>query len=94
MLQKGTIFWTSQDRAIIFAAFYAGGLVATLASEVLNRYIGATRSVLYGGIANVVGTFLTPFVASQTNFGTFPIILLRFVMGFGQVINMIWQYYF
>ncbi|KAF1750482.1 hypothetical protein GCK72_017032 [Caenorhabditis remanei] len=81
---KGTIFWTSQDRAVIFASFYAGGLIATLASEVLNRYIGATRTVLYGGIANVVGTFLTPFVASQTNFGTFPIILLRFVMGFGQ----------
>ncbi|CAI2354506.1 unnamed protein product [Caenorhabditis sp. 36 PRJEB53466] len=81
---RGTIFWTSQDRAIIFASFYAGGLAATLASELLNRYIGATRSVLYGGIANVVGTFLTPFVASQTNFGTFPIILLRFVMGFGQ----------
>ncbi|CAL2045695.1 hypothetical protein CAEBREN_14222 [Caenorhabditis brenneri] len=81
---KGTIFWTSHDRAIIFASFYAGGLAATLASEVLNRYIGATKSVLYGGIANVVGTFLTPFVASQTNFGTLPIILLRFVMGFGQ----------
>uniref|UniRef100_A0A1I7T557 MFS domain-containing protein n=1 Tax=Caenorhabditis tropicalis TaxID=1561998 RepID=A0A1I7T557_9PELO len=81
---KGTIFWTSQDRAIIFASFYAGGLAATLASEVLNRYIGAKRVVLYGGVANVVGTFLTPFVASQTNFGTLPIILLRFVMGFGQ----------
>ncbi|PIC28144.1 hypothetical protein B9Z55_020157 [Caenorhabditis nigoni] len=81
---RGTIYWTSHDRAIIFAAFYVGGLVATLCSEFLNRYIGPTRTVFYGAVVNVLGTFVTPFVASTTNFGTMPIMFLRFLMGFGQ----------
>ncbi|CAI5452256.1 unnamed protein product [Caenorhabditis angaria] len=85
---KGTIFWTSQERAVIFTSFYVGGFFATIFSEHLNRYVGASKTVLYGGIANVIGTFLTPTVAVWTDFGTLPIIIVRFIMGFGQ--SVLW----
>lgn len=45
--------------------------------------MGAKRLVLYGAIINVVGTFATPTVASY--FGAVPLVMLRFIMGFGQV---------
>ncbi|CAB3398457.1 unnamed protein product [Caenorhabditis bovis] len=80
----GTIFWSSQERAVIFASFYVGGLAATLFSEKLIRCVGSTKTVLYGAIANVLGTFVTPFVASHSELGTSPLIMVRFIMGFGQ----------
>ncbi|VDP12549.1 unnamed protein product [Heligmosomoides polygyrus] len=86
-LYNGDLMWTSQQRAVIFASFYAGGLVATLVTEViLNRWMGAKRLVLYGAIINVVGTFATPTVASY--FGAVPLVMLRFIMGFGQ--GLLW----
>ncbi|KIH44243.1 hypothetical protein ANCDUO_25737, partial [Ancylostoma duodenale] len=48
----------------------------------LNRCMGAKRLVLHGAIINVLGTFATPAVA--TYLGTVPMVVLRFVMGFGQ----------
>uniref|UniRef100_A0A1I7X4T4 Uncharacterized protein n=1 Tax=Heterorhabditis bacteriophora TaxID=37862 RepID=A0A1I7X4T4_HETBA len=33
-MQNGQLYWTSQERAVIFASFYAGGLIATVATEV------------------------------------------------------------
>ncbi|ETN83265.1 hypothetical protein NECAME_17532, partial [Necator americanus] len=30
---NGELTWTSQQRAVIFASFYAGGLIATLVTE-------------------------------------------------------------
>ncbi|KHJ90963.1 transporter, major facilitator family protein [Oesophagostomum dentatum] len=83
---NGDLTWTSQQRAVIFASFYAGGLIATLVTEKLNRCAGAKRLVLHGAIINVVGTFATPAVA--THMGTVPMVILRFVMGFGQ--GLLW----
>ncbi|WKY07616.1 hypothetical protein Q1695_007239 [Nippostrongylus brasiliensis] len=83
---NGDLTWTSQQRAVIFASFYAGGLLATLVTEKLNRWIGAKRLVLYGAIINVLGTFATPAVASYL--GAVPMVMLRFVMGFGQ--GLLW----
>ncbi|PIO60980.1 transporter, major facilitator family protein [Teladorsagia circumcincta] len=82
----GELTWTSQQRAVIFASFYAGGLLATLVTENLNRWMGAKRLVLYGAIINVLGTFATPAVASYL--GAIPMVILRFVMGFGQ--GLLW----
>ncbi|KIH44029.1 hypothetical protein ANCDUO_25957 [Ancylostoma duodenale] len=36
---NGDLTWTSQQRAVIFASFYAGGLIATLVTEVRNKKI-------------------------------------------------------
>uniref|UniRef100_A0A158P6L8 MFS domain-containing protein n=1 Tax=Angiostrongylus cantonensis TaxID=6313 RepID=A0A158P6L8_ANGCA len=83
---NGDLIWTSQQRAVIFASFYAGGLIATLITERLNRCMGAKRLVLYGAIVNVLGTFATPTVASF--FGPIPMVVLRFIMGFGQ--GLLW----
>ncbi|KIH59304.1 hypothetical protein ANCDUO_10465, partial [Ancylostoma duodenale] len=136
---NGDLTWTSQQRAVIFASFYAGGLIATLVTESsggdtrtrfatrgaassgqgarersmshhyesaarhaakrahesrmlmpsihkLNRCMGAKRLVLHGAIINVLGTFATPAVA--TYLGTVPMVVLRFVMGFGQ--GLLW----
>ncbi|XGW25359.1 hypothetical protein V3C99_006635 [Haemonchus contortus] len=83
---SGDLTWTSQQRAVIFASFYAGGLLATLVTENLNRWMGAKRLVLYGAIINVLGTFATPTVASYL--GAVPMVILRFVMGFGQ--GLLW----
>ncbi|EPB74178.1 hypothetical protein ANCCEY_06729 [Ancylostoma ceylanicum] len=83
---NGDLTWTSQQRAVIFASFYAGGLIATLVTEKLNRCMGAKRLVLHGAIINVLGTFATPAVA--TYLGTVPMVVLRFVMGFGQ--GLLW----
>ncbi|KAJ1348313.1 hypothetical protein KIN20_003589 [Parelaphostrongylus tenuis] len=83
---NGDLTWTSQQRAAIFASFYAGGLIATFVTEGLNRCMGAKRLVLYGAIINVLGTFATPTVASY--FGSIPMIVLRFIMGFGQ--GLLW----
>lgn len=83
---NGNLYWTSQERAIIFASFYLGGFFATIATEPLNRLIGATRLVLYGAIVNVIGTFMTPFVAEQI--GPYPLVGVRLVMGFGQ--GLLW----
>ncbi|KAK6746814.1 hypothetical protein RB195_000211 [Necator americanus] len=83
---NGELTWTSQQRAVIFASFYAGGLIATLVTEKLNRYMGAKRLVLHGAIINVLGTFATPPVAVYL--GTIPMVMLRFVMGFGQ--GLLW----
>ncbi|PIO54028.1 hypothetical protein TELCIR_24617, partial [Teladorsagia circumcincta] len=52
----------------------------------LNRWMGAKRLVLYGAIINVLGTFATPTVASYL--GAIPMVILRFVMGFGQ--GLLW----
>ncbi|KAK5977558.1 Transporter major facilitator family protein, partial [Trichostrongylus colubriformis] len=83
---NGELTWSSQQRAVIFASFYAGGLLATLVTEKLNRWMGAKRLVLYGAIINVLGTFATPTVASYL--GAVPMVILRFVMGFGQ--GLLW----
>ncbi|CAJ0601854.1 unnamed protein product [Cylicocyclus nassatus] len=83
---NGELMWTSQERAVIFASFYAGGLIATLVTEKLNRWAGAKRLVLHGAVINVLGTFATPFVATQL--GAIPMVILRFVMGFGQ--GLLW----
>ncbi|KAK5974694.1 Transporter major facilitator family protein, partial [Trichostrongylus colubriformis] len=48
--------------------------------------MGAKRLVLYGAIINVLGTFATPTVASYL--GAVPMVILRFVMGFGQ--GLLW----
>ncbi|VDM60409.1 unnamed protein product [Angiostrongylus costaricensis] len=86
IVQNGDLTWTSQQRAVIFASFYAGGLIATLITERLNRCMGAKRLVLYGAIVNVLGTFATPTVVSF--FGPIPMVVLRFIMGFGQ--GLLW----
>ncbi|CAI4221871.1 unnamed protein product [Auanema sp. JU1783] len=82
IVYNGTIEWSSQERAVIFASFYAGGLFACLVAEKLNRIFGPKRLVLYGAVVNVLGTFITPTVSTQ--FGTIPVIVVRLIMGFGQ----------
>ncbi|PAV81149.1 hypothetical protein WR25_22388 [Diploscapter pachys] len=79
---NGELHWTAQDKAIIFASFYAGGLLATLLTEKLSQYCGPSRLILYGAIVNVFGTFATPFIATQG--GPIALEITRFVMGFGQ----------
>lgn len=44
---------------------------------------GPKRLILYGAVINVVGTFLTPYMASEWE--AIHVIALRFIMGFGQV---------
>ncbi|CAJ0932771.1 unnamed protein product, partial [Mesorhabditis belari] len=82
MLDKGTFAWTSQERAILFAMFYVGGLVATLTTEPLTRRFGPKVVVMWGALVNVLGTFLTPPTA--VHLGALPLFIVRFVMGFGQ----------
>lgn len=45
--------------------------------------LGATNLVFHGALFNVVGTMATPFIAR--NFGTSSLVILRFLMGCGQV---------
>ncbi|GMT23727.1 hypothetical protein PFISCL1PPCAC_15024, partial [Pristionchus fissidentatus] len=74
--------WRSRDRAYLFPMFYMGGLAVTFVSEYLDRKLGASRTVLYGAILNVVGTTSSPSIAS--NLGPIPLTIVRFIMGAGQ----------
>lgn len=84
--------------AVLFSApgaiviFIGTILATTMLFQKLNRWMGAKRLVLYGAIINVLGTFATPAVA--TYLGAVPMVVLRFVMGFGQVSVLICGYNF
>ncbi|CAJ0561618.1 unnamed protein product, partial [Mesorhabditis spiculigera] len=82
MEHRGTFDWSSQERAVLFAMFYVGGLVAALTTEPLTRRYGPKTVVMWGALVNVVGTFATPPTAAH--FGAIPLFVVRFVMGFGQ----------
>ncbi len=70
------------EQALIFTAFYAGGLFIVMPGSYLCDRFGSRLVVFYGAAINVIGTFLTPLVARQ--FGSMALIALRFVMGCGQ----------
>ena len=71
------------DQALIFTSFYAGGLAIVIPGSYLCDRFGAKKVVLIGAAVNVIGTFLTPLVASTMH--AYALVALRFIMGCGQV---------
>lgn len=79
----GDLIITKSDQALIFTAFYAGGLAIVMPGSYLCDVFGASNLVFYGAVFNVVGTFATPFIARSMD--SWALVLLRFLMGCGQV---------
>lgn len=81
--QNGDLVISKPDQALIFTSFYAGGLAIVIPGTYFCDRFGARNVVLYGAIVNVLGTFMTPFFAS--NLHAYFLVALRFIMGCGQV---------
>uniref|UniRef100_A0A915M2H3 Major facilitator superfamily (MFS) profile domain-containing protein n=1 Tax=Meloidogyne javanica TaxID=6303 RepID=A0A915M2H3_MELJA len=61
----GDLIITKQQQSLIFTSFYLGGLIIILPGSFLCDWLGPTQLVFYGALLNVIGTFLTPFIARQ-----------------------------
>uniref|UniRef100_A0A914YUF2 Major facilitator superfamily (MFS) profile domain-containing protein n=1 Tax=Panagrolaimus superbus TaxID=310955 RepID=A0A914YUF2_9BILA len=79
---NGNLVIKKPDQALIFTSFYAGGLAIVIPGSYLCDRFGAKNVVLIGAVVNVIGTFLTPFVASTMH--AYALVALRFIMGCGQ----------
>uniref|UniRef100_A0A914I662 Major facilitator superfamily (MFS) profile domain-containing protein n=1 Tax=Globodera rostochiensis TaxID=31243 RepID=A0A914I662_GLORO len=81
--EGGDLVISKQQQSLIFTSFYLGGLLIILPGSYLCDWLGPTRLVFYGALVNVVGTFVTPFVAQHLS--AVALIAVRFLMGCGQV---------
>nr|CAD2199730.1 unnamed protein product [Meloidogyne enterolobii] len=78
----GDLIITKQQQSLIFTSFYLGGLIIILPGSFLCDWLGPTQLVFYGALLNVIGTFLTPFIARQMK--PMALAFVRFLMGCGQ----------
>ncbi|VIO87631.1 Major Facilitator Superfamily protein [Brugia malayi] len=79
---NGDLLWTGQEQAWVFAAFYVGSLLVVFPGSYLCDWIGPTYTVQGGAIINVIGSITTPYISR--NVGVIGVIIIRFLMGFGQ----------
>uniref|UniRef100_A0A7E4ZTC0 MFS domain-containing protein n=1 Tax=Panagrellus redivivus TaxID=6233 RepID=A0A7E4ZTC0_PANRE len=78
----GELIITKPHQALIFTSFYLGGLFIVIPGSYLVDRFGSKNVVLIGAVINVIGTFITPIVASTLH--AYALVFLRFIMGCGQ----------
>lgn len=80
---QGSFDWDEKTQGMILSAFYYGYIITHVPGGVLSQKFGGKQTFGLGIFSTAVFTLLTPIVAEDT--GAWGIIVLRFLMGLGEV---------
>lgn len=81
-LQTGQFEWSEETQGLILSAFYYGYILTHVPGGLLAQKFGGKQTLGLGILCTAVFTLLTPTVAYM---GAWPLIVLRFLMGVGEV---------
>lgn len=74
--------WSGDEQAQIHTSFYIGAFIAVFPSEFFSKKLGPKKLLSVAMIINIIGSFITPFVAVYLRNYIF-IFVIRMIMGFG-----------
>lgn len=79
----GEFDWNEATQGVILSSFFWGYVLTQLPAGILAERIGGKSTLGFGVILPTIGTLLTPYAARQG--GSTGLIVVRFIMGLGQV---------
>lgn len=82
IFQSGEFDWSEKTQGMILSAFYYGYIITHIPGGLLAQKFGGKQTLGLGIFSTALFTVLTPAVARM---GSLQLIILRFLMGLGEV---------